>query len=316
MYARYSSGVPAASVACRILQPWPSSRRRCCASVMNGWLAVNPLGAGRIVDGRRMIAEVQRQFQAVLRHSREGDEVEKRDPLVVLVTDAVPIGDPFIGPPARDRREGRAGGVVRVRPCFHAHRRPDVHPGKAAVRKPRLRRSNRFAGREIQVVAGDPQLAGAHPELEEAGIDIHERGPLEAREQIGIDRMIEIQQQIGVAENRPRCRLRHPGVLQRAGAGLLKAEDDLLAQAVSLQAPDKAVQMSGITLAIARGMEPFEPVDIAADAEQRLRVLHVHPEMTTQVRGVHDVVRRNHDRGQVPSFTRKWFPRGSPRRRS
>ena len=68
-------------------------------------------------------------------------------------------------------------------------------------RKQRARRPHGLAGREIDVVIGNPQLSRAHPELEQARIDVHEGGPFEARQQIGLDGVIEIQQQIGVAED-------------------------------------------------------------------------------------------------------------------
>ena len=244
-----------------------------------------------IVHVLRVIAEVERQLQPRAGHLRQRNVVQERHALVVLVADALAVGDPLVAPPARDGRERRARGLVGVRPFLETDRRPDVDPGDAAVRKQRAGGADRLTGREIDVVSGDAQLSGADPELEQARIDVHQGGTAEACEELLIDAVVEIQEEVGGTEDPPCVGFGQPGVLEGRRARLLETDDRLAAKTVVIEPPDEAVETVAIPFAVAGRIVALEPVHVAADAAERLRVLHVHPEMPAQIRGIDDVMR-------------------------
>src|SRR5205814_7613164 len=182
--------------------------------------------------------------------------------------------DRIVTPPSRASSERRRRGVAGVMTLIQTDRRANADPRDTAIGNQRAGRAHRLAGREVDVVGGDAQLPGADPELEQAGIDVHERGAAEAGEELLLDAVIEIQEQVGGAEYPARLRLRHAGVLQAAGTGFPETQDRLAAKTVALEPPDEAVKTGGVVLAIAGRIVVLEPVHVAADAAQRLRVLH------------------------------------------
>jgi hypothetical protein len=79
-----------------------------------------------------------------------------------------------------------------------------VLPRQAAVGEAGPRRADRLADRQVEIVRWDLELALADPVLEQAGVDVDEGGAPEAGEQGWVDRVMEIEQQVGAAEERLR----------------------------------------------------------------------------------------------------------------
>src|SRR5439155_4295213 len=124
--------------------------------------------------------------------ARQVRELQKRDALGVLVL-FLAVHDPIVGVPVGNRGEGVSLRIKGIRPLLQKYRRADVNPIQAAIGKERGRRSNRLAGREIEIVGRNGELAAADPELQQTGIDIDQRRAPETFEQSGSDRIVKIQ---------------------------------------------------------------------------------------------------------------------------
>src|SRR5439155_23899050 len=96
-----------------------------------------------------------------------------------------------------DRGERLATRVVRVGPDIQTYWWPDVNPFETTVGKQRRRCSYGLPGREVHIVCRHRELTGAHPRLQQTRVDVHQGGPAEAGQQLGIDRVVEVQEQVG-----------------------------------------------------------------------------------------------------------------------
>ena len=205
--------------------------------------------------------------------------MEERAALVVADRLAVEL-DP-ITPPVGHRRVA-AACRFGCRPLGEEHRRRRVVPAQAAVGEAGLARAHGLADREVHLVVGDLELALAHPELQETGIEIHERrspkqlerprrrvvGEVEHEVRLGRDGL-----DAGTAVHEPRVELR--AVEARQG--------ECPAQAVGLE---PSAESGDVTLDVGprprRGVlaDVLEPDDAATQRTQRKRPVEVDPEMT------------------------------------
>ena len=90
--------------------------------------------------------------------------------------------------------------------------------------------------------------------------------------------------------------------MDSADARAWNVQNHFSVQPISFHPPQEIRYLGGITKSIVRAAEAFQPVDLASQIEQPLRVLHVNPEVPTHLRGVHDVVRRDYNRGHERSL--------------
>src|SRR5438093_405764 len=179
-----------------------------------------------------------------------------------------------------------------------------MNPRQAAIREPGRRCPHGFAGGQIAVVWGHGELAGADPKLEQSRVDVHECRAPDAREQSSVDRVVKVQQQVRASKNRlglgPRVSDEAKGTrLLRAvmalPLALARVKERLTFEAESLHLVQEDREQVGLLLSIADGPELLQPVDVAPKPPQRLRVLHVDPEVTAAIREVGDLVNRDHD---------------------
>src|SRR2546426_10505239 len=66
-------------------------------------------------------------------------------------------------------------GIIGDGPEIEADWGTDVRPLQAAIGEASRRRPHGLTRRQVAVVGGDVELAGAHPELQQPRIDVHER---------------------------------------------------------------------------------------------------------------------------------------------
>ena len=84
-----------------------------------------------------------------------------------------------------------------VRPEVEADGRVDERPLEPAVRKARAGRTDGLPDREVDVVRRNLQGAGADPDLGQPGVDIDERRAPGARQQPGVDAVMEVEHEVG-----------------------------------------------------------------------------------------------------------------------
>src|SRR5207249_8599461 len=129
----------------------------------------------------------------------------------------------------------------------------------------------------------DNQLAPRDPELEQARIDIHERGSSKTCEQSGANRVVEVQQQVRPLEDGLRLLAVRIDVDRRQLGGRrlgIRSEDEEFgAQTVSLHPLAELGQRRGLSIGPARGSKAFQPVDVAIELTEPEDVLEVDPEM-------------------------------------
>ena len=104
---------------------------------------------------RHRCRQEEGQFERLARQPRQAHELEKRDPLGVLIQHRPAVDDlfdPFAGPPARHGRERLAVWIMNIRPELEADRRTEMNPVDAAVGKQGPLGSDRLAGGEVIIV--------------------------------------------------------------------------------------------------------------------------------------------------------------------
>jgi len=157
----------------------------------------------------------------------------------------------------------------------------------------------------------DGQLPGAHPHLQQPRVDVHQCRAPGAAEQPGIDRIVEIQQQVRPSQHAFGLRPRATNELERTGISLPRplapVQQRPAAQPESLHSRQEGVKQLRFQLGIAQRPELFQPVDLTAQPAQRLRVLHVDPEVAAAVWEVGHLVDGDHDRAhRARSGTAGW----------
>src|SRR5256712_3031089 len=143
--------------------------------------------------------KMQGQLEWLRRQAWQLGELEKGDALVVVDADLSAILaelHPFSRPPPRHCRERLAPRVVCVGPQLEANRWANVPPRETAIREGCRRRADRLADREVHVVRENADLAGAHPDLCEAWIDIDEGRAAHLPEDARVDAVVAVEQQI------------------------------------------------------------------------------------------------------------------------
>src|SRR6266699_4608154 len=107
------------------------------------------------------IPEEERQLELLARSARKLCELQKWDPLVVLV-DLRPIRYPFVAPPAGHGGKRFTAKVMHVRPSLQANRRADPEPHTATIREQGGWRAHSFSGREVHIMRGHEELSSSH----------------------------------------------------------------------------------------------------------------------------------------------------------
>ncbi len=174
----------------------------------------------------------------------------------------------------------------------------DGHPTDAAVREARGGRADGLADREVDVVRRHAQRAGAHPGLGQAGIDIHQGRAAGARQHPRVDRVVEVQHQVGASQ--------HALGLRRSDADLVDApvlsvahrvQEDPAAHLELLHAREERRLGARVPVPVLAVAELLQPVDVTPEPAQPLDVLHVDPEVSPAFRKIRDVERGDDDGG-------------------
>ena len=248
-----------------------------------------------------LAAQAERQLQPLRHPSWQVRELQERDPLVVLVEAAAvlePLSARRAAPPVGDRREGLGVRIVHVGPQIEADRRVDVNPGQATVGKPGRWRRHRLSSREVDVVGRHGKLTGADPDLEQARIDVHQRGASKAGQEGGVCLVVEVEQEVGFPEHLLGLGSGPAEILPQLPAVRATArpvQDDAGVDAVLGHELSEIGGPLPVSLGVAGPRGALQPVDLAADASQALNELHVGPEVPTKT-AVHDIERGHHDR--------------------
>jgi hypothetical protein len=165
------------------------------------------------------------------------------------------------------------------------------------VGEARRGRAHGLAGAEVEVVGRHLELPGRHPELEQAGIDVDQGAAAEAREEVGRDAVVEVEQQVGVREHR----LRAPAFDVQPGRTRARlVQPGAARHAEALHAAEEAAAQAPVAAGIASRGKGLEPVHVAAELAQPLDVLHVDPEVATTLGVARYVVGGDHDAGHAP----------------
>ena len=143
----------------------------------------------------------------------------------------------------------------------------------------------------------DLELAARDPLLQQPGIDVEQRGAAEAAQHLARHRVVQVQQQVGVAY-RPlgavgvRC---HP-LDGTADAELV--EEQPVVHASRREPPGEDLDPARVFRSVAPVAQTLEPPHVTARLAQALDVLHVGPEVTAALEEARHVVRRDdHPRG-------------------
>ena len=147
------------------------------------------------------------------------------------------------------------------------------------------------------------ELSPADPKLQQSRIDIDQGRASKAGQQSGVDRVMEVQQEVRL---RKRCfglGLSDAEICGRRKRGdvalLAHVENELSAQAESLHPCSEGGQRSGVPFLIVAAAEALHPIHVATQLAQPLGILQVDAEVSAALGEVRNVVGRDDDGGHV-----------------
>src|SRR5205809_5138102 len=139
----------------------------------------------------------------------------------------------------------------------------------AAIGSPPAWFAHVLANREVRVMWRDGQLAPGDPELEQARIDVHQRGASKTCEQGWANGVVEVQQQVRPLEDGFRFLAVRIDVarwqLGRRRLGIRPEDEEFGAQTVPLHPLAELGQRRGISIGPARGSKAFQPIYVATE---------------------------------------------------
>ena len=234
----------------------------------------------------------------MLRQAGQVGEFQERHALRVFVF-FVPVHDPIIRIPDGNSRECFAVWIERERPALQAHRGPDRNPRQAAVRDFAPGPANRFASGEIEIMRRDCKLPAADPELQQAGIDIHQGRAPETREQRRSNGVMKVKQEVRPFKNGLSVGPIAAGVFFRQTGRRSRpaalVEHEFAPETEPFHSSQERSQPGPVRFFTAVAGETFQPINVAAQQTQGLGVLHVNPEVPASLREIDHVERRYDD---------------------
>ena len=147
-------------------------------------------------------------------------------------------------------------------------------------------------------MSGNIELSPTNPELQQPRIDVDQGGATKATEDVRVDGVVEVDQQIRSAEHRFGSVLARVDELGSSGPVRLggRIQQRPVTETVACHPLEKARDQRPRTVQSST-RDAFQPVDIAPQLLQAMGVLHVHPEVTTDLRlGRHLIRRKNYNR--------------------
>ena len=240
-------------------------------------------------------AQEQRQLERLFRQSRQVGELEERHAFGVLVS-FLGIDDPVVRIPDRDRRERPAGRIGGVRPALQTHGGADVMPAETAIGNLATGLPDGLPGGEVDIVSRHGELSATGPELEQPRIDVHQRRAPEACQQARIDRVVEVQQQVGALVQRFGFVAAHDQVFRGPRGrevilAIREIQGELATEPVGLRPRTKRCQRRRLPFRLALGAKAFQPIHVAPELAEAQDVLQVDPGVSAAVREVGDIER-------------------------
>lgn len=185
----------------------------------------------------------------------------------------------------------------------------DANPLQSAIWKQGGGRSHRFARGEVAIMRRNDELSPADPKLEQSRIDVDQGRASKAGQQSGVDRVVEVQQEVRL---RKRCFGLSLGHVDMCGGlkgddstPLAHVENEFAAEPESVHPCSERCQRSGVPLFIVAAAEVFHPVHVATQLAQALGILHIDGEVSAAFGEVRNTVRRNDDGGHVGCLLRR-----------
>ena len=226
--------------------------------------------------------------------ARQLGKLEEGDAFRVFIS-LLFVNNPIVRIPNGDRRERLGTWIKLVRPALQTNRRLDVIPIQTAIGDFAAGLADILANGEVEIVSRHSQLLPADPELQQPRIDIDQRGASKACQQPGGDGIVEIYQHVSPLEDRLGFGLGHVEVApRRFDRGVVRVNEinyAFSAQAILLHPSAKRGQCGGVLFRVALGAKTFQPVHLATQLPQPLRVLHINPPVPAAFGKVHHIVR-------------------------
>src|SRR6266567_3962742 len=245
--------------------------------------------------------QIQSQFQRLGGQPRQVRKFQEGHSLGILIN-FVSIHDPVIGVPVRHRSKWLGMLIKAIRPLIKTNGRPDMQPLQPTIGKARRVSPYSLPSREVQIMPWNRKLAAADPELQQPRINVHQRRASEARKQRRRDSVVKIQEQVRAFEDRFSLPATAANVFlrqTRSATWLAAIKDEFPAKAKPRQAREKRRQQLVFLCSTVATAERFQPVNLAAQRTQALRVLHVNPEVPAAFREIQNVEWRDDDGGHV-----------------